>query len=415
MSVEILRHALDRVPLSLIVDDSTALLNLNYFFIRARNAHTGERQRWQDIPVVIPESFTREWGEWCAQAGVRGKFSVVPCPAGLGRIDEDLPLFGRAQLDSWLRMCREVIAPAFDITPEMLTHTLVLDLATLRPVEPQIWEQWEWAELPAGEQERVADYIALACRILHNVGLPPQGVTSPGGFGGRSLPYYAQVAGEAVRRVTGRQAPYFFQRVEEAPPADMPVWYPDPRAGTATGEIIACAGDWTGSWTGYGQVDADRYITADLRGGRLPAVIDSGAPCVLISHWQGFYGLHDGDRRGLRTLQTVVGRLRERDPHGERTRWRRPSEITGYACARHLASCRVEGPDGIDLRLPLPCAELTLRVRCQGIRGISVDGVPLRRAPDRRGFAGGTFLPVGDGALLAFDAAAGRHRLEISA
>jgi len=35
-------------------------------------------------------------------------------------------------------------------------------------------------------------------------------------------------------------------------------------------EIIAATGDSTGSSTGYGSVNADAYITADLQGSRLP-------------------------------------------------------------------------------------------------------------------------------------------------
>ena len=59
------------------------------------------------------------------------------------------------------------------------------------------------------------------------------------------------------------------------------------------GEVIAATGDRTGSWTGYGEVDVDYYITSDLQGGRLPKVIDAGDPAVMISHWQGFYGIHN--------------------------------------------------------------------------------------------------------------------------
>ena len=47
---------------------------------------------------------------------------------------------------------------------------------------------------------------------------------------------------------------------------------------------MACTGDWTGNWTGCGEVDADQYITEDLQGGRLPAVIDAGDPALLCSH-----------------------------------------------------------------------------------------------------------------------------------
>lgn len=400
MQVEIARHALDRVPLSLIIDDSTLLVNLNYFFMRDRNPIDGQNRRWEDIPVVHPESFTREFAEWCGAHGVKGKFSVVPCPAALGRLDEPLPLFGRQQQESWLRMCRESIVPHFDITPEMLTHTFVLDLKTLQPRDPQLWEQWGWDRLPVDQEELVTDYIALSCSILNNVGLTPQGVTSPGGFG-NPLDFYARCAAVALRRVTGNPTPYFFKRITHEGPIDIPVWHADRHAGTAMGEIIAATGDRTGSWTGYGEVDADYYITADLQGGRLPAVIDAGDPAVLISHWQGFYGLHNEDRRGFKALQTVVGRLAARDPAGEQTCWRRCSEITTYACARDMAEVHLDGRT-VRLDLPVRVPELTLRLQGVEVQGISVDGMPLRRVGSRAAFADGTFLRDGDATLAAF-------------
>ena len=180
MRVEINKHALDRVPISIIFDDSTVLVNLNYFFMRDRQAVDGTDYRWEDVPVVHPESFTREFAEFCLEHDVKGKFSVVPCPAAIGRVDHGLPLFSKAQQESWLAMCRELIMPNYDITPEMITHTFVVDLETLQPVDPNLWEQWGWNNLPTDEEERVTNYIALACEILHNVGLTPAGVTSPG-------------------------------------------------------------------------------------------------------------------------------------------------------------------------------------------------------------------------------------------
>ncbi|MBT3377437.1 MAG: hypothetical protein HN742_34460 [Lentisphaerae bacterium] len=401
MQVEIARHALDRVPLSIIFDDSTMLVNLNYFFMRDRNLVDGENRRWEDVPVVHPESFVREFGEWCLENGVKGKYSVVPCPAALGRIDHGLPLFSQAQQDSWLHMCREVIMPSFDITPEMMTHTYVVDLETCRPLESGIWEQYDWDELPTDQEELVTDYITLACRILDNVGLTPAGVTSPGGFG-RPLPFYAKCAQTALQRVTGNATPYFFKRIAGDGPIETPVWYPDADTGTAMGEIIACTGDWTGSWTGYGEVDADRYITADLEGGRLPAVIDAGGPAVLISHWQGFYGLHNDDRRGFRAFKKVVGRLRERDTRGERTQWRTCSEITRYACAREMATATVTD-NTIALDLPVRTPEFTLALSDVDLVGVAVDGVPLDRAGSRAAFRTNTFYRENDTTFVAFD------------
>ena len=106
--------------------------------MRDRNIVDGRNRRWEDVPVVHPESFTREWAEWCLENGVRGKFSVIPCPAGLGRIDEGLPMFSRDQQASWLSMCRECIVPNWDITPEMMTHSYVVDPDTCKPLPSRI-------------------------------------------------------------------------------------------------------------------------------------------------------------------------------------------------------------------------------------------------------------------------------------
>lgn len=400
MQVEINRHALDRVPLSIIFDDSTVLVNLNYFWMRDRNPVDGENRRWEDVPIVHPESFTREFAEFCLENGVRGKFSVVPCPAALGRIDEGLPLFSKEQQESWLQMCRELITPAFDITPEMMTHSFVVDLETFQPLESRIWEQGAWVTLPVDQEELVFNYIATACRILDNVGLTPEGVTSPGGFGGRTLEFYAKVAGLAVRSVTGNPTPFFFKNFSDDGRAN--VWYPERDTGIAVGEITATTGDWTGSWTGYGEVNEDKYITADLQGGRLPELINAGNAGVLCSHWQGFYGMHNEDRGGFNAFKTVVRRLKELDPKGEKTQWRKCSEITNYACAREMAEMTVEDHT-ISLDLPVCVPDFTLRLTGADVKGISVDKKPLARTNVRTGFKSGTFFTENNVTFAAFD------------
>ncbi|MCZ6631845.1 MAG: hypothetical protein O7G87_00440 [bacterium] len=411
MQVEINRNALDRVPLSIIFDDSTLLVNLNYFFMRDRNLIDGENRRWEDVPMVHPESFTREFAEFCLEHGVKGKYSVVPCPAALGRIDEGLPMFSKAQQESWLKMCRELIVPNYDITPEMITHTFVVDLETLQPVDPNLWEQYGWNQLPMDEEERVTDYIALACQILHNVGLTPSGVTSPGGFG-NPIDFFARCADAALRRVTGNPTPYLFKRITHDGPVETPVRFADRDAGTAFGEVIACTGDRTGSWTGYGEVDVNYYISEDLQGGRMPAVIDSGDPTVMLSHWQGFYGLHDNDRRGFNAFKTVVRRLKERDPHGERTRWRKCSEITTYAIAREMAEVTVDG-QRVTLDLPVQVPEFTLRLKDVVVTGVTVDGKPLVQAQSRAAFEDGMFYREGDVTLVAFSPTERKTTVEV--
>ncbi|MBT5875519.1 MAG: hypothetical protein HOH43_19005, partial [Candidatus Latescibacteria bacterium] len=314
---------------------------------------------------------------------------------------EGLSLFSRQQTDSWLEMCRELIVPNWDITPEMITHSYVVDPDTCQPLPSGIWEQYDWQRLP-DDEELLFRYFATACRILINVGLMPQGVTSPGGFGGQSLDAYARIAGAAVRAETGKATPYFFQRGSEDTPVDTVVWHPDADLGQATGEIQYATNDWTGNWTGYGVSSADKYITEDLAGGRLPQVINAGDPAVMCSHWQGFYGMHDGDRRGFHTLKTVVNRLKLRDPTGEATRWRTCSQITDYACARNMATVANKGRE-VNLELPLRVPELTLRIDTGNVSGISVSDGPLKQVTEKRYFESGTFWRKGDTTLAAFN------------
>ncbi|MBD3183085.1 hypothetical protein GF312_12390 [Candidatus Poribacteria bacterium] len=410
MKVKINNHALDRIPLSIIFDDSTVLVNLNYFWMRDRNPLDGQGRHWEYVPVVHPESFTREFAEWCLENGVKGKFSIVPCPAALGRIDHGLPMFSKQQQDSWLDMCREFIVPSFDITPEMMTHSYVVDLETFQPLESRIWEQYEWQTLPMDQEELVFNYIATACQILKNVGLTPEGVTSPGGFGGKTLEFYAKVSGLALREVTGNPTPYFFKRFSDD--AKAPVWYIDRKAGTAVGEVTASTGDWTGSWTGYEQVSVDKYITADLQGGRVPALLNAGNPVVFCSHWQGFYGMHNDDRRGFNTFKTVVKRIQEIDPDGEKTQWRKCSEITNYSCAKEMTEISIKD-NTIEFDLPVLVPDFTIRITGVDIKGVSVDGEFLKKTNSKSGFKSGTFFVDNVVTLVAFDPKKRNVKMEI--
>ncbi len=70
----------DRVPISLIIDDSTCLVNLAHFCIPAFQEVFPDRYRqpWKRLPREIPDAFVRKWGEWCREHGVKGKYSVIP-------------------------------------------------------------------------------------------------------------------------------------------------------------------------------------------------------------------------------------------------------------------------------------------------------------------------------------------------
>ena len=112
--------------------------------------------------------------------------------------------------------------------------------------------------------------------------------------------------------------------------------------------------------------------------------------------------MHDEDRGGFNAFKTVVRRLKELDPKGEKTQWRKCSEITNYACAREMAEMTVEDHT-ISLDLPVCAPDFTLRLTGADVKGISVDKKPLARTNVRTGFKSGTFFTQNNITFAAFD------------
>ena len=352
---------------------------------------------------------------------MKGKFSLIPYPAGIGRVDEGFPDFPALEYQAWLRVYRELIWPSFDLTPEMLTHTAVVDLNTFTLTEE--WEQVEWVDPPV--DNRLTDYIITAMEILDNVGIPCEGVTSPGAFGKRQEAAYAKAVLTASQQVNNNPRPFYFLWLKHDELPDVPIWYAEKENGIAIASIVACAGDWFGGWTGYDLGDADRFITEDLRGGRLPPILEKELPCVLVGHWPGFY--FNGEKLGFDVLKTVKTRLDNYDPDGTKTRWMKTSEIGHYWMARELtdisvseqnASCPPEkGGRGVtrevNLSTQFPTANFTLAIDAP-IRHVQVNGWDLREVHSRRDFQSNTFLCEGSQTFVAFDLEIGDTELTLT-
>ena len=398
-----------RTPLSLIVDDACPVINLTYYWIHQRHAWKARYrpgvppERWEGnaaqlkkIPPTIPADFAWEWAEWCWENGVKGKFSLIPYPAGMGRVDEGFPDFPMHEHHAWLRIYRELIWPSFDLTPEMLTHTAVVDLDTFTLTEE--WEQVEWVNPPV---DKLTDYIITAMEMLHNVGIPCEGVTSPGAFGKRQEAAYAKAVLTASQHVNNNPRPFYFLWLKHDELPDVPIWYAEKEKGVAIVSIVACAGDWFGGWTGYDLGDADRFLTEDLKDGRLSPILEKEIPCVLVGHWPGFY--FNGEKCGFDVLKTVKARLDNYDPDGTKTLWMKTSEIGHYWMARELTELTVlEGQQQIHLSTQFPTANFTLAIDTP-IRAMQVNGWHLREVHSRRDFQRDTFLIQGKQTFVAFD------------
>jgi len=297
------------VPISLIIDDPAPLINVFWW-------HAAEAQR-TDHPVLttgepvardIPLDFMQAFADVIERRGIRGKFSVLPYPAGLGKIGEGWPGCDHAALAEWIEIARGRVMPLMDICPEILTHAKTLDLETMTLLEENE-RDWSTHQTAA----TMTPYIATALRWLNEVGLEASGVTSPWNFGAQVEPAYRRAIFDAMRRVNGRERTWYFLHA-------------DFKGTEFLSRVVLREGDgWLVSIVSQGDdvawqtMDtpetsdeyvssiADRWVSEDGRSGRLAELFHAGTPVVFHTHWQSLYS--NGRRTGLRVLDEVGRRI----------------------------------------------------------------------------------------------------------
>ncbi len=363
LDVEVLNPQ-NRVPLSFIIDDSTCLVNMAHFGIPqfAETFPENYKQDWRKLPREIPDSFVRKFGQWCREHDVKGKYSIVPNPACVGWLDRGLPGWSGKQLEDSIKLVRELMMPNWDIHPEMVTHTRVIDLKTGRPYpdkSEKFMENWGWSQDKSVDE--LASYMSYGLRILKNIGLDCEGITTPGGFGGQNRENLAKATLESCRDVFNAEIPHYFRDLFTDDKSVAPIVQ---YASGLNGEnpkcvvsIIGCTGDWFGGWDGLVPGSVDKFITEDLKGGRLPQVIDKGEPAILVCHWPGIY--YNSEEIGFNIFKEVVRRIHARY---DNLIWMKLSEIARYWAAKELT--QIEGNSSkIKFIAPFATPKFTVRIK----------------------------------------------------
>jgi hypothetical protein len=409
-----------RVPVSFIIDDSTCLVNLAHFCIPqfAEVFPDRYKQDWKSLPREIPDAFVRKFGEWCHEHGVKGKYSIVPYPACVGWIDRDIPGWSKKELDASLDLVRKLMMPDWDIHPEMITHTWVIDTKTGRPFPERtekFMENWGWSV--AKSTDELTDYLSYALRLLKNVGLPCEGVTTPGGFGNRALPELSQATLQSCRDVFQTEIPHYFRHLYTGKESVAPrVEYAkdlqgrDPRCVVS---IIGCTGDWFGGWDGLEAGSVDRFITEDLRGGRLPEVIRRGEPAIMVSHWPGIY--FNGKEIGFNIFKEIVKRLRQ---GYDNLIWMKLSEIARYWAAKELTTIE-SGQNDLTFMAPFASPLFTVQISTDGQKEPKAPQLIVRETPallkevkQLLQLEPGSFVREGKVLTVCFDLPKGPSRLQ---
>ena len=286
-----------KTPISLIIDDGSPV-NLYYFHDLMR-----------EHELIVPIEHVQRFASICEKHGVRGKFSVVPMPAGLGRLDKGLSHCPLEHVKNFNETVRKRIAPMFSLTPEIISHYFAFDVKTERFLGMQ--EDLYFSTLSA---EQIADYVSYAINILCNVDLVPDGVTSPWMTGIDNEQNYAEGIGMAFKRTLNRDRTFYFlhnQSVLNAPK----VMCSTPETGT----VVSIPRDfpdvfWPGNNPGNDadvkrkiKEGIDRIISEDGRGGQFRELLDAGRPIVFISHWQSLFS--DGRAYGLDGFEVLMERI----------------------------------------------------------------------------------------------------------
>lgn len=394
----------NRIPVTALLDDPTPCRNPAWY-----------EHPEQGHVAVIPNSFTQQFADVIDRTGAAGKFSIVPCPGAQGRIDEGMPGVDAAEMNEFLRLARERIAPRWDICPELLTHNKALDLVTMRPLAMR-----EDAWVAQQDETTLVAYIGCALQILRHVGLEPNGVTSPWSTGRPVEERYAGAIATALREVCGINLGWYFLHVDQQSPTVMPrIMQLDPQASTALVSIVSGSMDapeaYDFAWrTQFGDPAVlDPHLSPDGTAGRFADLFAQNSPIVFHTHWQSLFS--NGSGAGLAAFEELCQRINS--AWGERVRWTSARELTAYSAAR--AATRVESSDGgytVVLRAPFACAAFTFSMPlppgatallCAGRRLDQISGEPgpMNEGTWRReGNAARICLPLHDEVELTWQA-----------
>jgi hypothetical protein len=311
-----------KVPITLLLDD-TGPINL-------MAAQDPQPWRVQNIPISFLEKFIK-----VTQAeGILGKFTLVPYPSCLGRIDQSIPGYPDQDLARFLDLVRSEIMPRWDITPEIITHWHTLDLKTSKflPVREDHWSYEQNADT-------LTEYLSYALQLLKNVGIRANGITSPYYFGDQVEAEYARAVQRSISGVCGLQKSWYFLHYSPQYETTAPrIMEYEPETGGGVASIISGTDDnfWNSQYerdakTAFevAMVGVEDLLSEDGQSGRMVDLVSRGQPVAILTHQQSLFG--EGHAAGLKALEALAQRIKRH--LSERVYWTRPSEIASQALA----------------------------------------------------------------------------------
>jgi hypothetical protein len=309
------------LPMVCIIDDGAPCINIYWWHaLEAQKTDKPIQRSGEPVLKRIPIDFLEEFVEVIRGWGIKGKFSLIPYPAGLGSISDKLKGYPKDEVDLWVKIVREELSQFFDITPEILTHAKTLDLSTMTLLEEN---EREWATHQT--EETLTPYIAYALRILKDVGIDANGVTSPWDFGRVVEEEYRLSILNAQKQVYGRGQTWYFLHMNDRDTVfHSKAFHPTGREEEWVVSVVSQCGDliWetmdrTETDEDYVRSIVDRYMR------RFSELIEADVPVVFHTHWQSLFS--NGRRTGLKVLEEIGKEVERR--WERKVRWTKCSEL----------------------------------------------------------------------------------------
>ena len=305
------RYTSNRTPICLLVDDGCPLIHVY-------------RCHWEDVhhkpPIadngrplldIIPNDFLDRFCDVMESYGIKGKFSIVPAPAGKGDIVRGIEGFDPVLTREWLETARRRLSPLCDFCPEGITHNLALNLDTNDYFDES---ESDWSQHQT--RETLTPYLIRALQLLKEAGFDATGVTSPWVFGIKvELEYVAAIVA-AQKAVYNRDFSWYFLHMLHDQPDTRP-WIAYQSGKTTLVSIASNVRDWF--WetinsprtdTEYISAIADKMLTTDGRKGHIVDALNAEGWPVILTHWQSLFS--NGLETGLRVLDELGRRIEKR-------------------------------------------------------------------------------------------------------
>ena len=308
-----------KVPIALVIDDPAPVISVYY-------THHNKTVTEDGRPLLeyYPNSTLDLFCDIIEKHGIKGKFSVVPMPGNRGDLVNGIDGVDPADMNYWMDTVKSRVIPAFSVGPEMLTHNKAFDVENGEVIDINecVW---------ASDKDRsvLTPYITKAFSILKEAGFESRGVTSPWSFGIEVEDEYVQAVSQSVLDVYGKSDCWYYLRGLRNTPNAKP-WVEFDDGERCVVSIPATTFDHI--WDTIDNPDqsyefissvADKYITADGRGGAIAEVLETGGYPLFITHWQSL--ISNGSCVGMKVLDEIGKRIN--DNLSDRVEWKSYEEI----------------------------------------------------------------------------------------